>query len=423
VFAKSVTKHEKPAAVPSEEEARKAAMKPWFVFLQGGPGFQSPPPQSSPMTKTVLEKGYQILYLDQRGTGLSTPISSATLALQGDAHSQADYLKHFRADSIVRDCEAIRKTLTTDYPHELKKWSLFGQSFGGFCVLTYLSLYPNGLREAFTSGGLAPVGKTADQVYKATYKKVAERNKAYYAKYPEDIETIHNLAFHIKSKGGLVLPSGALLTVRVFLTLGIKFGFAGGLDQVHDLVYRMKNDLSQFQFITRPTLSALESAISIEDNVLYAILHEAVYCQGEASNWAAERVGKSLKNYQWLSSPQSPTAIRDYPMFFAGEMIYPFLFETFPELEKLRPVADIIAKYSSWPDLYDEWQLAQNEVPLYAATYIDDMYVDFGLAQDTATLVKNCKQFITNRMYHDAIRSNTDDMLKELFKLRDDSID
>jgi hypothetical protein len=77
-----------------------------------------------------------MLYLDQRGTGLSTPISAATLALQGDIHRQADYLKLFRADSIVKDCEAIRKTLTEDYPSELKKWSILGQSFGGFCVLT-----------------------------------------------------------------------------------------------------------------------------------------------------------------------------------------------------------------------------------------------------------------------------------------------
>jgi len=121
-----------------------------------------------------------MLYLDQRGTGLSTPISAATLALQGDKHRQADYLKLFRADSIVRDCEAVRKTLTAEYPIELKKWSVFGQSFGGFCVLTYLSFYPQGLREAFTSGGLAPVGKPIDQIYKATFQKVIERNKAYY---------------------------------------------------------------------------------------------------------------------------------------------------------------------------------------------------------------------------------------------------
>jgi hypothetical protein len=62
-----------------------------------------------------------------------------------------------------------------------QKWSVFGQSFGGFCVLTYLSFFPQGLREAFTSGGLPPIGRTPDQVYKATYQKVIERNKAYYS--------------------------------------------------------------------------------------------------------------------------------------------------------------------------------------------------------------------------------------------------
>lgn len=54
-------------------------------------------------------------------------------------------------------------------------------------------------------------------------------------------------------------------------------------------------------------------------------------------------------------------------------MVYPFLFDLFPELEKLKDVANILAKYSGWPDLYDEWQLARNEVPLYAATFVDDM--------------------------------------------------
>jgi hypothetical protein len=69
-----------------------------------------------------LDKGYQILYLDQRGTGLSSPVTAQTLALQGDIHRQADFLKLFRADNIVKDCEAIRKTLTDGYPEHLKKW-------------------------------------------------------------------------------------------------------------------------------------------------------------------------------------------------------------------------------------------------------------------------------------------------------------
>ncbi|KAK2626648.1 hypothetical protein QTJ16_003823 [Diplocarpon rosae] len=424
LFGRSVSRNEKPITVISEEERRKKAQKPWFVYLQGGPGFQCAPPQNSPITKIVIEKGYQMLYLDQRGTGLSTPISAATLALQGDIQRQADYLKLFRADSIVKDCEAIRKTLTEDYPTELKKWSVFGQSFGGFCVLTYLSKFPHGLREAFTAGGLAPIGQSPEQVYQATFKKVVERNKAYYKKYPEDVDTVHGLAFHIKSKQGLKLPSGGVLTVRGLLTLGRAFGAHGGLDLVHDLVLRMKTDLEQFQFVTRPTLSALESALSFDDNVLYAVLHEAIYCENEASNWAAERVGNTLREYQWLSqSPQLPSAVRESPLYFSGEMIYSFLFDIFPELEKLGPVADIIAKYPAWPELYDKWQLARNEVPLYAATYVDDMYVDFELAQETARLVNNCKQYITNTMYHDAVRNRTDEVMKELFALRDDSID
>ncbi len=328
------------------------------LLALGGPGFGCGPPQDSPITQTVLDRGYQMLYLDQRGTGMSSPITAATLALQGDVHRQADYLKLFRADNIVRDCEAIRKKLTEDYPAELKKWSVFGQSFGGFCVLTYLSMYPQGLREAFTTGGLPPIGKTPEEVYQSTFRKVAQRNKEYYKKFHGDIDTVHGLAFHIKSKGGLVLPSGGILTVRGFLTLGRMFGFHGGLDKVHDLVLKMKNDLNQFQFITRPTLSALESALSFDDNVIYAILHEAIYCEGQASNWAADRVGKGLREFQWLSgSPQSASAVREAPLFFSGEMIFPFLFDIFPELEKMAPAADIIAKYADWPELYNQWQL------------------------------------------------------------------
>lgn len=110
---------------------------------------------------------------------------------------------------------------------------------------------------------------------------------------------------------------------------------------------------------THRTLSALESALSFDDNVLYAVLHEAVYCENGASNWAAERVGKGLREFQWLSqSPQSPSAVREAPLYFSGEMIYTFLFDIFPELEKLGAVAEIIAKYPGWPELYDTWQVS-----------------------------------------------------------------
>jgi hypothetical protein len=64
--------------------------------------------------------------------------------------------------------------------------------------------------------------------------------------------------------------------------------------------------------------------------------------------------------------------------------------------------------------------LAKNDVPVYSATYYDDLYVDFDFAQETAKKIKGCKVFLTNTMWHDAIGSKTDEVMGELFKLRDD---
>ena len=46
------------------------------------------------------------------------------------------------------------------------------RSFGGFCILTYLSLFPDAIERALFTFGLAPVGRTADEVYAATYKRM-----------------------------------------------------------------------------------------------------------------------------------------------------------------------------------------------------------------------------------------------------------
>lgn len=80
--------------------------------------------------------------LDQRGTGYSSQISSESLdALFKTDEEKVDYLQHFRADSIVRDCETIRKQLTAGRSDEDEsRVTLLGQSFGGFCITSYLSL-------------------------------------------------------------------------------------------------------------------------------------------------------------------------------------------------------------------------------------------------------------------------------------------
>lgn len=99
------------------------------------------------------------------------------------------------------------------------------------------------------------------------------------------------------------------------------------------------------------------------------------------------------------------------------------MFECYPELKKLKAVGDLLAEETAWPKLYDEEQLKKNEVPVYAAVYLDDMYVDFDLSMETARTIKGCKPFVTNMMYHNAIGSKTDDVLKEIFAMREDVID
>jgi len=59
----------------------------------------------------------------QRGTGLSTPLTTTALAQFASPKQQAAYLRNFRADSIVKDAEIVRSYLVPDGD----PWSVLGQ--------------------------------------------------------------------------------------------------------------------------------------------------------------------------------------------------------------------------------------------------------------------------------------------------------
>jgi pimeloyl-ACP methyl ester carboxylesterase len=433
LFGRSVRKNERPITPLSAADLASKEKAPYLAYLEGGPGFGNRGPQNHALTHVALGRGYQVLYLDYRGTGLSTPINADSVLAQGNPQAQADYLKLFRANNIVRDLEAVRLCLTADFEEDKKAWSIFGQSFGGFVSLTYLSKYPQSLREAFLTGGLAPVKRTPDEVYAATYNKLIERNAAYYKKYPEDIAAVRRIAEHIQSQAENPLPSGGNLTVPLFLTLGLAFGGHGGLDSVHSLVLRFTADLDQVGRLTYSALVEFEAHISFPAHPIYAVLHEAIYntkrTGAPPSNWAAQRVGQALAPFAWLATTPDKflqTHPAAEPLYFSGEMVYPFHFDGTlgRELSVLREAADILAETAEWDeDLYDEAQLQRNEVPVYAVSYIDDMYVDFELARETAGLVKGIKVRETNGWYHDAVRAKADEVFGVLFKMRDDCID
>lgn len=375
---------------------------PWLVYLQGGPGFSSPRPTgNSGWLKQALTK-YRVLLLDQRGTGKSTPISHLTLA-DKTPEQQAEYLSYFRADNIVKDAEFIRESL------DIKQWSILGQSFGGFCALHYLSYYPQSLTCAYLTGGIPPITGHADNVYRATYKRVQSKNHGFFSRFPNAQQQCVNIANYLLDND-VRLPNGQRFTVEQFQLWGINLGRSGG-----DLAMYYILDEAVIEVGGKPQLSysflnqmLLEQ--SYQTNPIYAILHESIYCQHQASNWSAERVRSEYAEFNYTEGDT---------FFFTGEMVYPWMFDQLHCLQPLKAAAELLAAKEDWPYLYDAKQLAKNTVPVVAAVYIDDMYVDYDLSCQTKAGLSDSKVWITNEYEHNGLGVAGEVILSKLMTLVD----
>ena len=380
---------------------------PWLVYLQGGPGFGSPRPFGRESWLNRALDDYRVLLLDQRGTGRSTPASRHTLARLGSPRAQADYLSHFRADSIARDAELIRRRLIGDEP-----WSALGQSFGGFCTTSYLSLAPEGLREAFLTGGLPGLDATADDVYRVTYPIVAERNRRHYERFPMDADRARAVARHLASHE-VIMPGGARLTVPAFQGLGRMLGAAGGSDTLHYLLEdAFTGPAVGGAVISDAFLARAAAELSFAEAPLYALVHEACYAQGTATRWAADRIMAEFPAFDPAAAVDG-----DITLLFTGEMIYPWMFETDPVLRPLRDAAEELAARDSWPRLYDPARLAASDVPAAAAVYFDDMYVPRELSLPTAAAIRGLRPWVTNEYEHDGLRLSNGGVLDRLIAL------
>jgi pimeloyl-ACP methyl ester carboxylesterase len=361
--------------------------RPFLVFFQGGPGFEGARPTRHPSSPGWLDRAlteFRVLMLDQRGTGRSSPVGS----LPGlTPQEQAERLTHFRADSIVRDAEHIRRELGVE------RWSLLGQSFGGLCVLSYLSLAPEGLREAFVTGGLPPIGPRIDDVYRATYDRVRERCRRYYDRYPEDRDRVREIVARLDSEE-VRLPSGDRLTARRFRRLGALLGMSDGAEQLHYIV--------ELPFGSPAFVHDVEGAETFARNPIYAVLHEACWADGGNTRWSAERL--------------LPTQYQDQPELLTGEHIYPWMFEELGGLAPLREAADLLAEHE-WPRLYDPERLTANDVPAAAVVYAEDMYVESRFSEETAEHVRGLRPWVTNEYEHNGLRADGDRILGRLIDL------
>ena len=376
---------------------------PWLVFFQGGPGVESPRPENkSGWLKRALQD-YRVLLLDQRGTGRSTPINYQTLAPFAAPKEQADYLKNFRADSIVRDAELIRHELVG----EDQRWTALGQSYGGFLITHYLSVASEGLKEAVITGGLPPLNHTIDDVYEATYRRVIDKNRLYYERYHEDVELAKEIVNHLASNE-VNLPNGDRLSPRRFQQLGLLFGMSYGFERVHYLLEQAFIGDAANRQVSYIFLRGFENSLWFETNPIYAILQESVYCEQTASNWSAQRVRMKYPELDITS---------DKPVFFTGEMVYPWMFDEYKYLRPLKEAAETLAKYEDWSRLYDKSVLQDNTVPCAATIYYNDMYVERTLSEETARDIRGIRLWVTNEYERDGLRADGEKLLGRLLSM------
>jgi len=376
--------------------AREAAApdgleRPYLVFLQGGPGQEAPRPTGRPASPVWLERAlrdFRVLMLDQRGTGLSTPYGAPGNDPVADPEADAERLTHYRADAIVQDAECFREHLGVE------KWSVLGQSFGGFCSLNYLSVAPDSLREVFFTGGLSPVGRPVDDMYAATFDRMRELNHRYHRQFPQDAHRLRRL-LEMCDAGEVRGLDGHAVSQRMMRTIGNQLGKDGGAEDLH---YLLERDPRSAAFA-----HDFEAMLPFDArNPLYAVIHESSAADGGATRWSAARV--------------EPDDFRGDTQLLTGEHLFPWHFEDCVGLRPYREVASILGEHE-WPRLYDPAVLAEVDVPCAAAIYADDPFVVREYSLETAALLPGMRNWLTDEFLHNGIRSGGERVLDRLIGL------
>lgn len=360
---------------------------PLLIHLEGGPGGASPRPLSRSGWIDEALRNYRVILIDQRGTGGSRGLEAADIEDMSAAHG-ADYLSYFRADSIIQDLEFVRKM-----HYEGRKWAVLAQSYGGFLTLSYLSMYPQALTACYICGGLPGTPPKAEEVYRRTFARAQARSLELYRRFPGDEQLVTEIADRLSTEQ-VLLPDGDVLTVHRLQSLGQSLGMGTGVDRLHWLFESAFASNGRF---TNRFLERVMVETSSAESPLFWTLQENIYADAGSgpTGWAADR---ELANH-----PEFDATAR--PLLFTTEMTFPWMFDEVRNLKGFAPAVHELARRTQWPALYDLDQLAANAVPIAAAIYFDDVYVDSGLQLDTLRRVGSSQAWVTNEFEHDGIMS------------------
>ena len=369
-----------------EVAAPDGADRPYLVFLQGGPGFEATRPTSPPSgwMKRALQQ-YRVLLLDQRGTGRSTPVGA--MIPGATPADQAAYLAHFRADAIVRDCEAVRGELGSTavdrarpelrrvHDADLPVVRAGGPARGADHRRADAGRPVRGrrLRRDVRAGGggagslLRPLPRRPGP--RPRHPRAARRGgRAPAGRRSADRPTVL-AAGHVAGglRGVRAAPPRAGAAVRVVglpprRRAGVRLGAQPDLrDAPRELVRGRRRRPAGRRRASCPTASASPTR--------------------SPPSTCSRGCGRT--------TPGSTATARP---------------------------ANLLAEHE-WPRLYDADRLARNEVPVAATIYTNDVYVVRDFAVETAALVKGIRTWETNELEHNGLRADGERVLGRLLDL------
>ena len=192
------------------------------VVFHGGPGGGS---HQYFMALRYVAQDLNIIFMDERGTGASTPFPIAR-------KENVNRYKHYLSEAIVKDAERLRKKLYGN-----KKWSIAGHSFGSLIVHRYISMFPKSIHTAHAHGwGLISNAKEYPELRLLAHKKALDE---YLKKYPEDKKLIQQLTESLTdddaiTQGNLTIRGKSIAHFFSLLT----FGFKNSWPMFHDYLHK-----------------------------------------------------------------------------------------------------------------------------------------------------------------------------------------
>jgi hypothetical protein len=208
----------------------------------------------------------------------------------------------------------------------------------------------------------------------------------------------------------VTLPNGQVFTVEQFQLIGINLGRCNAHLPLYYLLESAFIEVNGNKQLSYSFLNDMQQEQSYLTNPLYAILHESIYCQDDASNWSAHRIREQYSQFNY----QTGSAF-----MFTGEMVYPWMFEQLATLKPLCEAANLLAEKQDWDKLYDADVLSKNTVPLACAAYADDMFVELDYIRETLANIPLSKAWITNEYEHNGIGVDGEKILSRLITMAD----